>query len=144
MRTQVALTFITFLSKRLIDFLWYVCMSMCLSLWLLLCPYTRSYVRDTRESQVWTHTRETCVSGRDRWEGGGAGQEVTRVSSIATGMERCAPRCEVSQDEAKLRAAGPFCAWWLAADVLSWPVNTEDWVCAQGKKERWGEGGVTK
>lgn len=59
------------------------------------------------------------------------GQEVTRVSSIATGMERCVPRCEASQDKAKLRAAGPFCA--------SWPVNTED--CVHREE---GEGGERK
>lgn len=36
------------------------------------------------------------------------GQEVTKVSSIARRLQRHVPRCEASQDEAKLRAASPF------------------------------------
>lgn len=64
---------------------------------------------------------------------GELGQEVSKVSSIATGMVRCVPRCEASQAKAKLRAGGPLCARWLAADVLSWPVNAED--CVQREKE---------
>ena len=66
---------------------------------------------DTRESQVGTHIRrEHALAEEISEKEGELGQEVTRVSSIATGMERCVPRCEASQDEAKLRAAGPFCA----------------------------------
>ena len=66
---------------------------------------------DTSESQVGTHMqREHALAEEISEMKGELGQEVTRVSSIATGMERCVPRCEASQDEAKLRAAGPFCA----------------------------------
>lgn len=94
---------------------------------------------DTSESWVGRHIqREHTLAEEICEKEGELGQEVTRVSSIAAGMERCVPRCEASQDEAKLRAAGHFCAWWLAADVLSWPVNMEDWVFAQGKR-RGGE-----
>lgn len=117
-------------------------MSACLSAWLHVGTFFSIHAQpstDTSESRVGTHMqREDTLAEEISEKEGEPGQEVTRVSSIATGMERCVPRCEASQDEAKLRAAGPFCAWWLAADVLSWPVNTEDWVCAQEKK-RGGE-----
>lgn len=71
-----------------------------------ICVYGRPST-DTSESQVGTHMRREHTFSEEEGE---LGQEVTRVSSIATGMERCVPRCEASQDEAKLCAAGPFCA----------------------------------
>lgn len=83
--------------------------------------------------------REHALAGeiREEEEEGESEQEVRRLSSIATGMERRVPGREASRDEARLRAAGPLGAWWLAADVLSRPVNTGD--CVQRGEEHEGE-----
>lgn len=85
--------------------------------------------------------REHALAGEIREEEeeeeGESEQEVRRLSSIATGMERRVPGREASRDEARLRAASPLGAWWLAADVLSRPVNTGD--CVQRGEEHEGE-----
>lgn len=65
----------------------------------------------TVSRELETHMqREHALAEEFSEKEGEVGQEVTGVSSIATGMERCVPHCEASQGEAKLRAAGPFCA----------------------------------
>lgn len=110
---------IKFPNKHLIEFPWYMCVSVsfcfCDSVFaLLLINFVSLHVQpctDMCESQVRAHMQGEHTLAEDISEKTGElGQEVTRVSSIATGMERCVPCCEASQDEAKLRAVGPFCA----------------------------------
>lgn len=54
--------------------------------------------------------REHALAEEIREEEGELEQDVRRVSSIATGIERHVPGREASRDEARLHATGPLCA----------------------------------
>lgn len=141
---------VRFLCDDLIYLFPYLRLRVCLTVWLLVnsfrlhkcaAKYRHEWVTSWNTHMQREHKLAEEISEKE----GGLGQKVTRVSSIATGMERCVPRCEASQDEAKLRAAGPFLclmtrSWCLILASQHWGLS----VCMGEKGVRWGVGGVTK
>lgn len=78
----------------IIDFLWYMCRSMSPAVFAVsLIQFVSVNAQpstDISESRVGTHMqREHTLAEEISEMEGELGQEVTRVSSIATGMERC-------------------------------------------------------
>lgn len=130
---------------------------MCVWVWFCLCEshvcaFVNSFCapcRTTKYRHEWvtswnTHAKGTRVSGRDQWEGGGAG---TRSDQGVIDCYRDGAMCPSLWGESRRGKAAcrrPFLclmtrSWCLILASQHWGLSVRT-----GKKERWGEGGVTK